>query len=212
MKFHNKINLFSLFVCSTTIIINILFPKSIYALIIFLFMEMTGVFILYFWDKTSSKKNTDYSIKHHVFEVSTPIIWGLLYFLGCLSINRFFNTFTIVRIFENLPLMFMVALESSILTFIVGFAYKIFTTTNETKNRNAFLWQISISVFVLLGLLTSIILGPLIQSYHTDAIMHIHLLFTIFICLPVLLLLGLTSLAGLSKKISSYKSSSINSI
>jgi len=108
--------------------------------------------------------------------------------------------------------MFMVALESSILTFIVGFAYKIFTTTNETKNRNAFLWQVSISVFVLLGLLTSIILGPLIQSYHTDAIMHIHLLFTIFICLPVLLLLGLTSLAGLSKKISSYKSSSINSI
>jgi len=56
MKFHNKINLFSLFVCFTTIIINILFPKSIYALIIFLFMEMTGIFILYFWDKTSSKK------------------------------------------------------------------------------------------------------------------------------------------------------------
>src|SRR5690554_7269654 len=92
--------------------IHVIFPKSLYGLMVFMLMELLGLIIIYLYKRLKKiplKSITKSSID--VLKLSIPILWVFIYFLSVFTIQRYFNVFTWNRPFDNIPLMLLVATD-----------------------------------------------------------------------------------------------------
>lgn len=177
----NQINIFSFITIALSIVVGMIFPKSLYALFVFVGLETIGLLTFYLVRKYKSA--TDKSDNDKIL-IAFPIIWGLLYFLGTFSLSRYFGESNMSQYLSNMVLMLMVALESSVLTIAIYYLYKLFTGLKSSRKQATFIWQIIYTSVVMIGLLIAMIIGPQIISYHTETIFHIHFVNTLFVAIP----------------------------
>lgn len=177
----DQINIFSFITIALSIVVGMIFPKSLYALFVFVGLETIGLLTFYLVRK--NKSVTDKSDNDKI-SIAFPIICGLLYFLGTFSLSRYFGESNMSQYLSNMVLMLMVALESSVLTIAIYYLYKLFTGLKSSRKQATFIWQIIYTSVVMIGLLIAMIIGPQIISYHTETIFHIHFVNTLFVAIP----------------------------
>lgn len=177
----DQINIFSFITIALSIVVGMIFPKSLYALFVFVGLETIGLLTFYLVRKYKSA--TDKSDNDKIL-IAFPIIWGLLHFLGTFSLSRYFGESNMSQYLSNMVLMLMVALESSVLTIAIYYIYKLFTGLKSSRKQATFIWQIIYTSVVMIGLLIAMIIGPQIISYHTEKIFHIHFVNTLFVAIP----------------------------
>jgi len=203
----NKIILFSWISVMIALFIHVIFPKSLYGLMVFMLMELLGLIIIYLYKRLKKiplKSITKSSID--VLKLSIPILWVFIYFLSVFTIQRYFNVFTWNRPFDNIPLMLLVATEAFTLTFVVIYLINLKISKPKTTKQDLSIWYKSISVFIMFGFLIALFMGPIIHAYHTDWIMNIHIIFTLFVAIPAFTVLLMVYLVDYLLDKSRFKS------
>lgn len=195
--YKNRMKLYTYVLFTISFILTIFFPKSIYGLIIFTSTQLLSIGILLIVSKIKQKPLSDI-LNHKValYNYFIGVLGGIIFFLGVLTINHYINEFRWDKSLQNLPLMLFVLAETIVITTFINFLVKLI----KKELIKSFIWKIILNSLILLGLIASVIIGPLIHSYHTDWIMNIHIVFSLCVVPPAIILLFVTYLIELFHK------------